>query len=94
MGKSGSKESSSDEESYVIQPELAWKHRRATVRAKHQLNFAKEKRPCDYCRIIKNCRTLTEYYCVECKLFFCFSRKHNHFRKWHSPRRDEIRSFT
>jgi len=55
---------------YVIQPELAWKHQRATVRAKHQLNFAKEKRPCDYCRIIKNCRTLTEYYCVECKVSF------------------------
>jgi len=55
---------------HVIQPELAWKHRRATVRAKHQLNFAKEKRPCDYGRIIKNCRMLTEYYCVEGKLFF------------------------
>jgi len=28
---------------YVIQPELAWKHRRVTIRAKQQLNFAKKR---------------------------------------------------
>ena len=83
-----------EEEEYKIPPGQTWRHERCTVRALHQLSILPKERYCDYCRIVEHVRRKTIYHCAACKLNFCFDRKRNHFRKWHSAACDHFRMYT
>ena len=92
MGCSPSSDESEYEE-YVVPWNEQWRHARCTVRARHQLIILDKPGYCDFCRIVKEVRKKTPYRCEECRLNFCFNPKRNHFRKWHSPKYDGLRSY-
>lgn len=91
MGCSQSVES--DDELYVPVVEQ-WRHNKSTIRAPHQLDILETKGDCIYCRIVRHKLEKSKYFCSKCKLYFCFSAKVNHFKKWHSECCDHFRGYT
>ena len=82
------------EEEFKIPPWQHWRYSRCTVRAHHQLSILSKKQDCDYCRIVDKVRRKTWYRCDVCNLNFCFNRKRNHFRRWHSGHCDYLHMYT
>jgi len=83
VGGAISRAAPSDDED-TIPPFELWQHNKSTVRACHYLIVMPYKRNSDYCHIVKNNTQKTKHQCQKCKLYFCFTEGHNHFKKWHS----------
>lgn len=81
----------SEGEDWEIPRGQEYRHSRCTVRAPHQLRIVAKGEICDYCRIVRKVSRKTRYRCDACKLNFCFNRRRNDFRNWHSPRFDHLR---
>ena len=94
MGGCSSADFEEPEEEFKIPPGQHWRYSRCTVRAHHKLSILSKKQDCDYCCIVDKVRRKTWYRCDVCNLNFCFNRKRNHFRRWHSGRCDHLRMYT
>ena len=82
----------SEDEEYEIPRGEEYRHRRCAVRSSNQLTIMEVPQNY-YCRIVKNLRNVTtRYRCETCHLNFCFNKKRNHFKKWHSPQRGKLKS--
>ena len=91
MGVSQSVES---EDEFFVPVVEQLKHNRCTARVPHQLEIRRKKGNCIYYRIVRQKLQKNKYFCVKCKLYFCFSINSNHFRKWHSECCDHYRGYT
>ena len=68
--------------------------RGSTCRAPHQLTYAADKRECLYCKVVLDVNRQTKVECYLCNGGFCFNRKTNHFKLWHSRECDIYRGGT
>ena len=68
--------------------------RGSTCRAVHRLTFSSQKGHCLFCKLIRGETVKSDLKCVECKAYFCFNKRKDHFMIWHSKDCDIFRAGT